>query len=157
WILDLYESVDEIRQYGQTIVYTVHETIGHLGIFVSGGVAKKEHGEFSSNIDLIDTLPPGLYEATFEPVSEHTANRELGGAASIMRCEARTLDDIRVMGENDPEDERRFATAARLSEVNLALYRTFMQPAVRAFANPALAAWMRQLHPLRLQYELFSD
>ena len=27
---------------------------------------RKEHGEFSSNIDLIDTLPPGLYEAVFE-------------------------------------------------------------------------------------------
>ena len=37
WILDLYESVDEIRSYGQTIVYTIHETVGHLGIFVSGG------------------------------------------------------------------------------------------------------------------------
>ena len=66
WILDLYADVDEIRAYGQTIVYTVHESIGHLGIFVSGGVAKKEHAEFSSNIDLIDVLPPGLYEATFE-------------------------------------------------------------------------------------------
>ena len=43
WILDLYGDVDEIRYYGQTIVYTVHETVGHLGIFVSGGVAKKEH------------------------------------------------------------------------------------------------------------------
>jgi len=32
-----------------------------------------------------------------------------------------------------------------------------MQPVVRAMANPALAAWMRQLHPLRLQYELFAD
>ena len=37
WILDLYDSVDEIRAYGQTIVYTVHDSIGHLGIFVSGG------------------------------------------------------------------------------------------------------------------------
>jgi len=157
WILDLYDSVEEIRHYGQTIVYTVHETIGHLGIFVSGGVAKKEHGEFSSNIDLIDTLPPGLYEATFAPVSEQTPNRELGTGAWIMRCEARTLDDIRAMGGNDQEDERRFATAARLSEVNLALYRAFMQPAVRALANPALAAWLRQMHPLRLQYELFAD
>ena len=46
WILDLYESVDAIRSYGQTIVYTIHESVGHLGIFVSGGVAKKEHGEF---------------------------------------------------------------------------------------------------------------
>jgi poly(3-hydroxyalkanoate) synthetase len=57
WILDLYEDVDDIRSYGQTIVYTIHKSIGHLGIFVSGGVARKEHGEFSSNIDLIDLLP----------------------------------------------------------------------------------------------------
>jgi pimeloyl-ACP methyl ester carboxylesterase len=157
WILDLYESVDEIRSHGQTIVYTVHETVGHLGIFVSTGVAKKEHGEFSSNIDLIDTLPPGLYEAIFEEVSEHTANRDLGSGDWIMRCEARTLDDIWAMGGNDAEDDRRFATAARVSDINLALYRTFAQPLVRAIANPALAAWMRQMHPLRLQYDLFSD
>ena len=40
-----------------------------------------------------------------------------------MRCEARTLDDIRALGGNDAADERRFATAARVSEINLALYR----------------------------------
>ena len=63
-LLDLYETVDEIRSYGQTIIYTIHETAGHAGIFVSGGIARKEHGKFSSNIDLIDTLcPPELYEA----------------------------------------------------------------------------------------------
>ena len=73
WILDLYESVDDIRSHGQTIVYTIHETAGHLGIFVSGGVARKEHSEFSSNIDLIDVLPPGLYEAVFEAKSDKTA------------------------------------------------------------------------------------
>ena len=32
WILDLYESVDEIVAHGQTIVYSVHEKVGHLGI-----------------------------------------------------------------------------------------------------------------------------
>jgi hypothetical protein len=157
WILDLYENVDEIRSYGQTIVYTVHESVGHLGIFVSGGVAKKEHGEFSSNIDLIDTLPPGLYEAVFESKTGDTANPDLAAGNWVMRCEARTLDDIRALGGNDAADERRFATAARISETNLALYRTFAQPMVRAFVNPWLADWMRQLHPLRLQYELFSD
>ncbi len=41
WILDLYRDVDDIRAHGQTIVYCVHETIGHLGIFVSGKVAVK--------------------------------------------------------------------------------------------------------------------
>src|ERR1700745_1249559 len=66
WILDLYENADELRARGQTIVYSIHKNVGHLGIFVSGKVARKEHDEFSSNIDLIDTLPRGLYEAIFE-------------------------------------------------------------------------------------------
>jgi pimeloyl-ACP methyl ester carboxylesterase len=157
WILDLYESVDDIRSYGQTIVYTIHETVGHLGIFVSGGVAKKEHGEFSSNIDLIDTLPPGLYEAIFEDKTAETANPDLTLGNWVMRCEARTLDDIRALGGNDIADERRFATAARVSEINLSLYRTFAQPLVRAMVSNPLADWMREMHPLRLQYELFSD
>ena len=157
WILDLYENVDEIRSYGQTIVYTIHETVGHLGIFVSGGVAKKEHGEFSSNIDLIDTLPPGLYEAVFENKDEDTANPDLASGNWVMRCEARTLEDIRALGGNDMADERRFATAARISETNLALYRTFMQPMVRALVNTPVADWIRQVHPMRLQYEIFSD
>ncbi len=157
WILDLYESVDDIRSYGQTIVYTIHETIGHLGIFVSGGVAKKEHGEFSSNIDLIDTLPPGLYEAIFEDKTAETANPDLVLGNWVMRCEARTLDDIRALGGNDIADERRFATAARVSEINLSLYRTFAQPFVRALVSNPLADRMHELHPLRLQYELFSD
>ena len=157
WILDLYDDVDEIRSFGQTIVYTVHETVGHLGIFVSGGVAKKEHNEFSSNIDLIDMLPPGLYEATFERKSGDTGNPDLVSGEWVMRCEARTLDDIRAMGGNSPEDERRFATAARVSEINLSLYRAFMQPMVKAFVNPSTAEWLRRWHPVRMSYEAFTD
>jgi uncharacterized protein DUF3141 len=157
WILDLYEDVDEIRSYGQTIVYTIHESVGHLGIFVSGGVAKKEHGEFSNNIDLIDTLPPGLYEAMFEAKTEGMASPDVVTGDWIMRCEQRTLDDIRALGGNDPADERRFATAARVSDINLALYRTFAQPVVRAAVTSPIAAWMQQMHPLRLQYEAFSN
>ncbi|MBR0693325.1 DUF3141 domain-containing protein [Bradyrhizobium lablabi] len=157
WILDLYADVDEIRAYGQTIVYTVHETIGHLGIFVSGGVAKKEHAEFSSNIDLIDVLPSGLYEASFEAKGAETANAELAVGQWVMRCEARTLDDIRAMGGNSTEDERRFETAKRVSEFNLAAYRKFVQPLIRRMVTPELAEWTSHLHPLRLQYEAFSS
>jgi pimeloyl-ACP methyl ester carboxylesterase len=156
WILDLYRDVDEIRAYGQTIVYTVHETVGHLGIFVSGGIAKKEHSEFSSNIDLIDVLPPGLYEATFEAKSDNTKQADLAVGNWIMRCEQRTLDDIRAMGGNAPEDERRFAAAARVSEINLAAYRSFVQPWVRAMVTPQMAEWMRKMHPLRVQYDAFG-
>jgi len=157
WVLDLYENADEIRALGQTIVYTIHSSVGHLGIFVSGGVARKEHGEFSSNIDLIDTLPPGLYEAVLERKDGDTANPDLVTGDWVMRCEERTLDDIRALGGNDAADERRFATADRVSQTNLALYRTFLQPVARTFINSPLADLMRQLHPLRLQYEMFSS
>jgi hypothetical protein len=43
WITDLYTHESDIVANGQTIVYTTHQTIGHLGIFVSGKVATKEH------------------------------------------------------------------------------------------------------------------
>src|SRR5262252_3837894 len=157
WILDLYDDVDDIRSCGQTIVYTIHDKIGHRGIFVSGAVAKKEHGEFANNIDLIDTLPPGLYEAVFEPKTDDTAGADLVTGDWVMRCEMRTLDDIRALGGNDADDERRFATAARMSDVNLALYRTFAQPFVRAFVSPPLAQMLHQMHPLRFQYQIFSN
>jgi len=155
WILDLYDSVEAIRAHGQTIIYAVHESIGHLGIFVSGSVAKKEHDEFASNIDLIDVLPPGLYEAVMTP-KEAGATEELVGGDYLVRFEARTLDDIRALGGNSLEDERKFAAVARLSEINLGLYRAFVQPWVKAWANTGFAEWMRKMHPLRLPYEMFT-
>ena len=130
--------------------------MGHLGIFVSSGVARKEHGEFSSNIDLIDVLPPGLYEAVFEEKRGDTTRADLAQGRWIMKCEARSLDDIRALGGNDAADDRRFAAAARISEINLALYRALRATVIRAITS-APAGWMRRMHPLRQQYELFSD
>ena len=157
WILDLYDSVDDIRAMGQTIIYAIHDHIGHLGIFVSGSVARKEHSEFASNIDLIDCLPPGLYEAVIEKASDDTLNEDLVSGNYISRFEERTLDDIRTLGGNDLEDERCFAGVARLSETNLGLYRTTLQPLVRAAVNDTTAEWLRRLHPLRMSYDIFSD
>jgi hypothetical protein len=157
WIPDLYESNDDIRASGQTIVYAVHETVGHLGIFVSGGVAKKEHREFADNIDLIDCLPPGLYEAVLSAKQPDDANAELIGGDYISQFAFRSVDDIRAMGENDANAERSFAAVARLSEITHGLYRTTAQPFVRAMVNEEIAEWMRRSHPARLGYELFSD
>jgi hypothetical protein len=156
WITDLYADVAEIRAHGQTIVYCVHETIGHLGIFVSSGVSKKEHREFTENIDLIDVLPPGLYEAVLTP-RKGAAGEALVNGDHVVTFEPRTLDHLRAFGINSAEDDRAFATAARVSEQMLGLYRTLAQPMVRAMANPTVARTMRRLHPARLPYELMSD
>ena len=157
WILDLYQSNEDILAAGQTIVYCVHETIGHLGIFVSGSVARKEHEEFATNIDLIDCLPPGLYEAVIQKKSADTANIGLVTGDFISCFESRSLEDIRVMGGNTLDEERSFAAVSRLSEAIHGLYRTTAQPVVRALANEKSAEFLRRMHPLRLSYELFSD
>ena len=157
WILDLYEHEEEIVAAGQTIVYCLHQSIGHLGIFVSGKVASKEHGEFAQAMDLIDLMPPGLYEAVVADLNPDTENRELIGGNYLFQLEKRTLDDIRALGENRPEDNQRFATAARVSEINLGLYRRFLSPAVKAFASRESAELLRHVHPHRMRFELFSD
>ncbi|MFL5256594.1 MAG: DUF3141 domain-containing protein [Rhodopila sp.] len=157
WILDLYDHDSEIIANGQTIVYTMHQNIGHLGIFVSGKVATKEHGEFVSCMDLIDALPPGLYEAVITEVDEDTANPDLIHGRYLFRLEARTLDHIRAIGGNDAADERRFATAARVSEINHGLYETFAAPALRGRIPEPAAEALRAAHPNRLRFGMFSD
>jgi hypothetical protein len=157
WILDLYNDVGEIVANGQTIVYSLHHSIGHLGIFVSGKVANKEHREFVSCMEMIEATPPGLYEAVIEDVGKDTDNRDLIDGKYLFRLVPRTLDDIRAFGVNSPEDEKIFATVAQLSEVNLGLYRTFAQRFVRAAVTEPAAEAMRAMHPNRLRFTLFSD
>ena len=157
WITDLYDHEREIVENGQTIVYTTHQTIGHLGIFVSGKVASKEHAEFATCMDMIDLLPPGLYEAVIAEVDEDTANPELINGKYLFRLEARTLADIRAFGGNDEADERRFATVARVSEINLGLYRTFAQPFIRAAVTDQMAEATRAMHPSRMRFAMFAD
>ncbi|HUM09943.1 MAG TPA: DUF3141 domain-containing protein [Myxococcaceae bacterium] len=157
WITDLYQDDKEIVAAEQTIVYTLHQSIGHLGIFVSGKVATKEHRELASCMELIELLPPGLYEAVITEVSGDTENPELIEGKYLLRLEQRTLDDLRALGQNPPEDDRRFATVARVSEVNYGLYRTFGGRFLRSMMPEVLARGLRELHPSRVRFAIFSD
>jgi pimeloyl-ACP methyl ester carboxylesterase len=157
WILDLYDRDEDILAYGQTIVYALHHDIGHLGIFVSGRVARKEHQEFTQNMDMIDVVPPGLYEAVIRKKRPGDAHLDLVEGDHIVALEPRKLDDLRTLCGRDPQDDMRFATVARVSEINQGLYKAFVQPWVQAAASEPLAEWLRQMHPLRLQYTMFSD
>jgi hypothetical protein len=157
WILDLYDHDDEVIASGQTIVYTMHQRIGHLGIFVSGKVATKEDKELISFMDMIDLLPPGLYEAVISEAGDDGDNRNRPNGRYRFSLEARTLGDIRALGGNDAADELRFATVRAVSEVNLGLYRTFLGPAVRNLATEQSAALLRHLHPNRMRFEMFAD
>jgi hypothetical protein len=157
WILDLYDHEDELVAAGQTIVYCLHQSIGHLGIFVSGKVATKEHGEFALAMDMIDLMPPGLYEAVITGIDENVENQQLVQGNYLFSLENRTLDDIRKLGGNSPEDDLAFATAARVSEITQGAYSTLMRPAVRAAVSETSAELMRHSHPNRLRFESFAD
>jgi len=150
WICDLYRNVDEMRANEQVIVYTLHPTIGHLGIFVSAKVALKEHAQFVAASDLIEVLPPGLYEMVIDAVEEGEAESYLA------RFEERTIDDILAL-DDGRKDEDAFAAVARISEVNANLYQTFVSPWVRGFSSKLLADWMRLGNPARVERLVFSD
>ncbi|PXX97474.1 DUF3141 domain-containing protein [Halomonas sp. LBP4] len=156
WVRDLYEGVEDIIANEQTIVYCVHDTTGHLGIFVSGSVSRKEHAEFTANMDYIDVLPPGLYETTISSAAERS-DAELIERDYLLEFTPRTIEELDQEVQHRPEDDTRFATVARISEINLGLYRQFLQPWVRALATPESAKWLRRMHPNRLGYRLLSD
>jgi hypothetical protein len=151
WITETYADVQEIRIRGQRIVYMVHDQVGHLGIFVSGSVAKREHSEMTSTLATIEALAPGLYEMVIEDVQgEGEAKRFTVSFAE------RTFDDIRRI-DDEFADERPFAAVARASEMQAQLYDALVRPAVRAVVTPALAEASRALHPHRTGRAVLSS
>ncbi|SDM71376.1 Protein of unknown function [Franzmannia pantelleriensis] len=157
WVRDLYADVEDIYAHEQTIVYCVHDTTGHLGIFVSGSVSRKEHTEFTANMDYIDVLPPGLYETQVTeraPSGEDAAHID---GDYLLEFTPRDVADLDEFVQPNEEDDRRFATVERVSQINLGLYQMLLQPWLKAVMTPEAARWIRRMHPIRLAYKLYSD
>ena len=156
WILDLYASDDDLIAQGQTIVYCVHPKVGHLGIFVSASVARKEHASFVELLDLIETLPPGLYEMKIEDKLPEMRAAALVPDRYVTRFERRSLVELEALC-GDRSDEQSFEVVRRVSEVNAGLYEELVAPAIRATTSEPVAAARRRLHPLRMQRWALSD
>jgi poly(3-hydroxyalkanoate) synthetase len=153
WIASVYGTVEELKRRQQTIIYMVHEKVGHLGIFVSGAVAKKEHREIIKSIDLLDYLPPGLYEMRIEEKETPLP----GGIKDYnVRFEERQLADIMAF-DDGREDEKAFYAVAAISDINDRFYRAFASPLVRMVTNAQTAEMNKWLHPLRMSRYGFSD
>ncbi|MDI3308302.1 MAG: DUF3141 domain-containing protein [Acetobacteraceae bacterium] len=145
WIADVYRDEQEIKALGQTIVYLVHDEIGHLGIFVSGAVALKEHAEIAETIELIDSVAPGLYEML---ITTQDGVRQV-------ELKERSIADIRARS-GEAKNEA-FPAVARISTLNQSIYDIFVAPVVRRLATEQGAALQRKLHPMRLRRHVFSD
>jgi len=146
WIADLYGSTKEIVARGQVIIYTLHESIGHLGIFVSASVAQKQHKQITSTVKTIEALAPGLYEMRIEqrPDRMHVS------------FEPRQIEDILALGHGR-DDEAEFAAVARVSEWIGETYELMWRPWIRSSLPGGVGEAMAALHPLRQRRYFFSN
>ena len=152
WIADLYSSTEEIKANGQTIVGLIHEDIGHLGIFVSGKVAKKEHTQILEVLKYIQALPPGLYGMQ---IHEHA--RADGEITYDVTLHERSLEDLKRLQKFDRVDEKPFEAVAAFSELTERAYELLVRPVIREAIPAWYARMLRELHPLRVQQWIWSD
>jgi pimeloyl-ACP methyl ester carboxylesterase len=153
WVADVYGSTAEIKASGQVIVGLMHQDIGHLGIFVSGKVAKKEHAQIVEVLQSIEALPPGLYGMR---IAEH-AGRDGKPAFDVSFEELKLEDVVPQINRFQRRDEKPFEALRVLSEFNQRAYELFARPLVKALANEPAAQLMRAFHPLRFQRWAVSD
>jgi pimeloyl-ACP methyl ester carboxylesterase len=152
WIVDTFVDEREIRVRGQRILYMVHEKVGHLGIFVSSSVARKEHAEMTSTLKTIEALTPGLYEMKIDETAGDEGNEHF-----YVSFHDRTMQDILTTVENDREQENDFTTVARFSELGAQAYDLSLRPLVQSLVTQQSADALRDSHPSRVSRKLFSD
>ena len=140
WIADVYSSTEEIKANGQTIVGLLHEDVGHLGIFVSGKVAKKEHAQIVEVLKYIQQLPPGLYGMDIE--EHYDAHGEVSYDVTLKE---RKVEDLRSLQKFDRVDEKPFEAVAALSELLERAYSLLARPFVREMTPEWLAKVRRRL------------
>ncbi|SAK66325.1 DUF3141 domain-containing protein [Caballeronia ptereochthonis] len=153
WVADVYGSTDEIKARGQVIVGLMHENIGHLGIFVSGKVAKKEYTQIASVLEAIESFPPGLYGME---IAEHRTDD--GKTEYDVTFHERRLEDITArFNRFERADESPFEAVRQVSDFNQRAYELFARPFVQAMTNDTTATFLRAFHPLRAQRWMLSD
>jgi pimeloyl-ACP methyl ester carboxylesterase len=153
WVADVYGSTDEIKARGQVIVGLLHQDIGHLGIFVSGKVAKKEHAQIVSVLESIEALPPGLYGMQILESKGPDGKVRY----DVQFVERRLEEIVERLNRFKRADEKPFEAVQEVSEFNQRAYELFARPLVQGLSNEWLAKLGRDFHPLRFQRWAISD
>ncbi|GAA5083768.1 MULTISPECIES: DUF3141 domain-containing protein [Paenalcaligenes] len=156
WIADVYASDEDLKAHEQVIIYCLHETTGHLGIFVSSGVANREHEALVGALDLIELLPPGLYEARIQDLHPDTPHQEWVKGRHVVTFEPRSIADLQAL-DDGREEEAHFEVVNRVSQINQHLYDLTLSPIVRSLTNPWIAQASRALHPQRFGRYMWSS
>lgn len=159
WIVDLYPDDLALQSAGRTIVYLKHASVGHLGIFVSGKVARREHRQLIDAIDEIKVLPPGLYELIIdeEPGADAPAHESVGEPEYRVHFESRGIADIRAIDTDSWNEDREFTEVDKVSEITSSLYDWMVRPWLSRAVNEPMAEALRQAHPFRLKRSVWNS
>lgn len=153
WIADVYPTDIDLKAAGRTIIYLQHKSVGHLGIFVSGSVARREHRQLIASLDAIKALPPGLFELVIKDIKDKKGNV----IDHEVLFEPRSIKDILGNDRDGRRDEQVFSLVSRVSETNSNLYDWLIRPTMRMMISEPTAQWLRDVTPFHLNQVEWSS
>lgn len=149
WIAEVYPTTAELKKHSQRIIYLLNPHAGHLGIFVSAKVARREHRAMIENLQRFPELEPGLYQMI---IVRETGEKDPKKDQFEVKFEERRVEDV-----DFPMDKQAFlkvdAVSRRLDEY----YCQFVRPWVRPLVNPAVAETIKWMHPDRISRIFYSE
>jgi hypothetical protein len=102
-----------------------------------------------------EALAPGLYEMVIVD-----KGKKEGFSDYDVRFEERDMKDLLALSAGREEmtaEDADFCRVAAVSEMNDALYNTFLSPWVKMFSTELSAEILKQFHPLRVNKYIISD
>lgn len=144
WLRSVYRSTEELVAAQQRVIYLLHPKVGHLGIFVSADVARREHRAVLHHAEEIMQLPPGLYEMQLA-----TATDSQGVAAASFI--SRRLEDLQFEPQ-PPGFDRVQRLSAELDDV----YAKLVSPWIRLLSSKLMADWLARWHPMRVSRQVWA-
>ena len=143
WVPAVWPTTEDLVASGQRICYLLHPSVGHLGIFVSAEVARREHSAILASLDKLEALAPGLYEmrVTFDDARPGREQQAPGVA-----FEPRQVEDL----PRSP-DAAAFEAVRAQSELLDGWYQLTLGQAARWTGKmPGMSELAKVTHPMRV-------
>jgi hypothetical protein len=141
WVRAVWPTTEELVASGQRICYLLNPSVGHLGIFVSADVAKREHRAILDSLDDLEALTPGLYEMR---ILAPTGEVDCLEPQYRVSFEPRQVEDL-----PHTDNPAAFERVRALSQATDSWYQATLGPWVRWAATPAMAECLKWAHPMR--------
>ncbi|MBI5488950.1 MAG: DUF3141 domain-containing protein [Deltaproteobacteria bacterium] len=149
WVSEVYPTTAELKKHGQRIIYLLHKHIGHLGIFVSAGVARREHRAIIEHVERMRKLAPGLYQMK---IVAETGEPDPAKDQFEVVFEEKQVEDVRA-----DYDRRDFQLTETISRFGNAWYQAFVRPWLRPMVTPQVAEAIRAMHPDRMARLMWAE